>query len=34
VTPPVAKIGARIFDGISHQAEIITFPGPPRADGL
>jgi nucleoside-diphosphate-sugar epimerase len=33
-TPPVAEIGTRIFAEMSHQAEIITFPGPPRAGGL
>jgi nucleoside-diphosphate-sugar epimerase len=30
----VAGIGARIFAAMSHECEIITFPGPPRADGL
>jgi nucleoside-diphosphate-sugar epimerase len=32
--PPVAEIGARIFAAMGHEAEIITFPGPPRDDGL
>jgi nucleoside-diphosphate-sugar epimerase len=32
--PPVAEIGARIFAAMNHQAQIITFPGPPRGDGL
>jgi nucleoside-diphosphate-sugar epimerase len=31
---PVTEIGARIFAAMDHQAEIITFPGPPRDDGL
>jgi nucleoside-diphosphate-sugar epimerase len=30
----VAEIGARVFAAMSHDCEIVTFPGPPRADGL
>jgi nucleoside-diphosphate-sugar epimerase len=30
----VAEIGARMFAEMRHECEIITFPGPPRADGL
>jgi nucleoside-diphosphate-sugar epimerase len=29
-----AEIGARIFALMGHPCEIVTFPGPPRADGL
>jgi len=30
----VAQIGARVFAAMSHDCEILTFPGPPRQDGL
>ncbi|MEV0232133.1 NAD-dependent epimerase/dehydratase family protein [Nonomuraea sp. NPDC050786] len=30
----VAEIGARIFAVMGHEAEIVTFPGPSRPDGL
>jgi nucleoside-diphosphate-sugar epimerase len=30
----VAQIGARAFAAMSHDCEILTFPGPPREDGL
>jgi nucleoside-diphosphate-sugar epimerase len=33
-TLTVAAIGARIFAQMSHECEIVTFPGPPRPDGL
>jgi nucleoside-diphosphate-sugar epimerase len=30
----VAEIGAQVFAAMSHDCQIVTFPGPPRADGL
>ena len=30
----VAEIGQRIFAAMSHECAIVTFPGPPRDDGL
>jgi nucleoside-diphosphate-sugar epimerase len=30
----VAEIGARVLGAMDHEAEIITFSGPPRSDGL
>jgi nucleoside-diphosphate-sugar epimerase len=30
----VAEIGRRVFALMDHECEIVTFPGPPRADGL
>lgn len=30
----VAEIGARIFAEMSHDCSVVTFPGPPRPDGL
>jgi nucleoside-diphosphate-sugar epimerase len=30
----VAEIGARVFELMAHLCDIVTFPGPPRDDGL
>jgi nucleoside-diphosphate-sugar epimerase len=30
----VAEIGAKVFGAMGHEAQIVTFPGPPREGGL
>ena len=32
MTAPHAEIGHAIFDAMGHQADILTFPGPPRGE--